>query len=83
MAKRLATALKFAVMGSDLKSTAMMATLEEEMDATKIVKSRKDIIVKVDHQRRVAHVYPISQTDRTFPQLAQFTCSEESFRAFV
>lgn len=83
MDKKLVIALKNVVMDTDSKFNAMTETIKMVMDVTKTVKSRKDIIAKVDHQSNLVHAFHISLTDLISQQLVQFTYSEELFKDFV
>lgn len=53
------------------------------MVVTMNVKSRKDSIVKVDHQQKLVHVYHSSLIDHIFQQLVQCIYSEELSKEYV
>lgn len=67
-------------MENDSRLIVMMVTVEMVMDATRTVKSRKDITVKEDLQLNLVPVFHFYLINHTFQAQEQSIYSEELFR---
>ena len=81
--KRLATVLRSVAMEKDSRLIVMMAIKEIMMDATRTVRSRKDITAKEDLLSDLAAVFHSCLIDHISQPQEQFTYSEELCRASV